>query len=235
MMLETLAWGWHYYGKLTDYSLKIYFHSNLSKAVAAVVTSWKHYPEILSWLKDVAQTYIQPGSQTKEEVTAAVIQKLAEGWKDDPDILPILKTCAQFGKSSIVRVTAVHELAKGWKDDPDILPILKTCIQTDDSFVRWVAVYELATGWKDQPGMFELFYNRAINDPFVRQKNYPNPRGIALRAIIEQYPDHPLALPLLRDRAENDPDEQVREFAKKNLAELEGVAQEPIEEVRSEI
>ncbi len=232
---KKLSWGFSTYGKLIDSSLKIRVHSNLSKAVAAVVTSWKHYPEILSWLKDIAQTYIQPGSQAKEDVTATVIQKLAEGWKNDPDILPILKTCAQFGKSDIVRVIAVHELAKGWKDDPDILPILKTCVQTDDSFVRWIAVYELARGWKDQPAMFELFYNRAINDPFVRQRDYPNPRQVALRAIIEQYPDHPLTLPLLRDRAENDSDERVREYAKKNLARLEGVDQEPIEEVRSEI
>ncbi|WP_273038633.1 hypothetical protein [Iningainema tapete] len=44
-----------------------------------------------------------------------------------------------------------------------------------------------------------------------------------------------MILPLLRDRAENDPDEPVREFAKKKLAELEGVDLEPIEEVRSEI
>ncbi len=129
----------------------------------------------------------------------------------------------------------MRELAENWKDDPDILPILKTCTQSDDSFVRWIAVYELARGWKDQPGMFELFYNRAINDPFVRQRNYPNPREVALKAIIEQYPDHPLNLPLLRDRAENDPDERVREYARKNLAKLEGVEQEPIEEVGSEI
>ncbi len=228
------GFGWSY-GKFTDSSLKITVYSNLSKAVAAVVTSWKHYTEILSWLKDVAQTYIQPGSPAKEDVTAMVIQKLAEGWKNDPDILPILKTCVHIGKSTIVRVTAVHELAKGWKDDPDILPILKTCVQNNDSFVRYIAVYELATSWKDQPGMFELFYNRAINDPFVRQRDYPNPRYIALMAIIEQYPDHPLNLPLLRDRAENDPDERVREYARKNLAKLEGVEQEPIEEVGSEI
>lgn len=185
-------------GKFTDSSSKINMHSNLTKAVAAVVTSWKHYTEIFSWLKDVAQTYIQSGSQDTGFVTATVIQKLAEGWKDDPDILPILKTCAQ----------------------------------TNNPSVRYVAVYELGSGWKDQPGMFELLYNYAINDPFVyeNQKYYPNPRIGALWAIIEQYSDHPLTLPLFRDRAENDPDERLREYAKKILAKLEGVDQEPIED-----
>ena len=48
-----------------------------------------------------------------------------------------------------------------------------------------------------------------------------NPRQIALEIIIKQFPQHPQTLPLLRDRTENDPDEQVREFAQKKLAQLE--------------
>ena len=45
-------------------------------------------------------------------------------------------------------------------------------------------------------------------------------RGSHVKMIHEHYPDHPRTLPLLRDRAEHDPDEQVREFAKKRLEEL---------------
>lgn len=41
--------------------------------------------------------------------------------------------------------------------------------------------------------------------------------------MLKLSPHHPQTLPLLRDRAENDPDEQVREFAKKKLEELEGI------------
>ncbi len=46
-------------------------------------------------------------------------------------------------------------------------------------------------------------------------------RQVALLAIIEQYPQHPHTLPLLRDRAENDADEKVREFAQNKLKELD--------------
>ncbi|NET61503.1 MAG: hypothetical protein F6K47_36900 [Symploca sp. SIO2E6] len=44
-----------------------------------------------------------------------------------------------------------------------------------------------------------------------------NPRQIALKIIIEQYPNHPQTLDLLRDRADNDSDEKLREFAREEL------------------
>lgn len=69
--------------------------------------------------------------------------------------------------------------------------------------------------------MFEFLCNCAINDPFKGQPYWFNPRQTALEAIIKLYPNHPQTLPLLQDRAENDSDEKVREFAQKKLAELE--------------
>ncbi len=48
-----------------------------------------------------------------------------------------------------------------------------------------------------------------------------NPRQTALEAIIKQRPDSPQTLSLLRERAENEPDEKVREFAQKKLEQLE--------------
>jgi hypothetical protein len=151
------------------------------------------------------------------------VQELALGWKDDPDTLPLLKQKAQSDDHEYVRYAAVQELAQGWKDDPDTLPLLKQKAQSDDhEYVRYTAVQELALGWKDEPWMFELLCNCAINDPFVREDDWEdNPRQLALEIIIKQYPNHPQTLPLLRDRAENDPDEKVKEFAQKKLAKLE--------------
>jgi hypothetical protein len=48
-----------------------------------------------------------------------------------------------------------------------------------------------------------------------------NPRQTALEAIIKQRPYSPQTLSLLRERAENEPDEKVREFAQKKLEQLE--------------
>ncbi len=84
--------------------------------------------------------------------------------------------------------------------------------------MRREAVRQIATGWKDKPGIFELLHDTALNDSFQREYKYQdNPRQIALEEIIEQYPDHPQTLPLLQDRAANDPDEQLQEWAKKKL------------------
>ena len=39
--------------------------------------------------------------------------------------------------------------------------------------------------------------------------------------MIKLYPDRPQTLELVRDRAQNDRDQQLREFAQKQLAKLE--------------
>ncbi|KAB8320166.1 hypothetical protein SD81_000540 [Tolypothrix campylonemoides VB511288] len=88
--------------------------------------------------------------------------------------------------------------------------------------MRCAAVQALGKNFTYQPELFDIYYNCAINDPFERKENdETNPRRVAVEIIVKQYPHHPQTLPLLRDRAENDPDEQVREFAQKKLAELE--------------
>ncbi|WP_225894471.1 HEAT repeat domain-containing protein, partial [Atlanticothrix silvestris] len=173
-------------------------------------------PDILPILKQRAT------ADDNEYVRRAALQELARGFKHDPDILPILKKHATSDKYSDVRQAAVQELARGFKHDPDTLPILKKrAIVDKNSAVRQAAMQELARGFKDHPGMFEVFYNCAVNDPFQREYNFQeNPRQVAIEAIIEQYPHHSQTLSLLRDKAENDPDEQVREFAKKKLADF---------------
>ncbi|BAZ48133.1 hypothetical protein NIES4103_07380 [Nostoc sp. NIES-4103] len=157
-----------------------------------------------------------------EYVRRAALQELARGFKHDPDTLSILKKHAASDKSATVRQAALQELARGFKDDSDTLPILKKRVASDKSSdVRHTALQELARGFKDEPGIFEVFYNCAMNDPFVREYNFQdNPRKVALEAIIEQHLQHPQTLLLLHDRAENDSDEQVREFANKKLAEF---------------
>jgi hypothetical protein len=88
--------------------------------------------------------------------------------------------------------------------------------------VRRAAVEELALGWKDEPGIFEWLGDIAINHPFERQYSFQdNPRQAALEIMLKQYPDRPKTLEILRDRFANDPDEQVRNFAQKQLAKLE--------------
>ncbi|MFN6571704.1 HEAT repeat domain-containing protein [Dendronalium sp. ChiSLP03b] len=186
-------------------------------AVQELARGFKNDPDTLPILKQRSTT------DDNEYVRRAALQELARGFKHDPDTLPILKKHATSEKYVDLRQAAVQELARGFKNDPDTLPILKKRATVDKySDVRQVALQELARGFKDEPGMFEVFYNCAVNDSFTREYNFQdNPRQVALEAIIEQYLHHPQTLPLLRDRAENDPDKQLREFAKKKLVEIE--------------
>ncbi|BAY25852.1 signal transduction protein [Calothrix sp. NIES-2100] len=119
-----------------------------------------------------------------------------------------------------MRGAAIAQLAKNFKDDPDTKSILKdSATQDAHEYVRGAAIAQLAKNFKDDRAIFDVFYNCAVNDPFDGSHNsfIPNPRYIALDIIIKQFPQHPQTLPLLRDKAENDPDEKVREFAQKKL------------------
>jgi CheY-like chemotaxis protein len=189
----------------------------LRAAVRAITLYFSHDSEVLPILKT------RVTSDHYWVVRYVVVEELAQNWKDDPDTLPILKTRALLDDNSKVRSVAVRELARGWKNEPDTLPILKQRAQSDDDGdVRRAAVHELARGWKDEPWMFDFLCNCALNDLFERKEDREdNPRQLALEIIIKQYRDHPQTLPLLRDRAENDPDEKVREFAQKKLEQLE--------------
>jgi hypothetical protein len=65
-------------------------------------------------------------------------------------------------------------------------------------------------------------YDVGINHPFEREYDWErNPRQAALTAMIELYPERPQTLEILRDRAQNDRDPKLREFAQKELAKLE--------------
>jgi predicted NACHT family NTPase len=197
----------------------------LPVAVHEVARGWKDDPNTLPWLKMLAVSDNHPVAR------AEAVQELARGWKDDPDTLPLLKTLARSKDDWVVRQAAVQELVKGWKNDPNTLAILKSCafytvsndvLNQEDWLEREAAMRELARGWKNEPWLFEFWRDIALNDPFKCNEYLPiNPRQTALEAIIEQYPNHPQTLPLLQDRAENDPDEQVREFAKTKLEQLE--------------
>jgi HEAT repeat protein len=159
------------------------------------------------------------------QIRRPAVAAVTATWKDDPETFPWLKQLAHSDDDGDVRVAAVQELARGWKDDPETLPWLKQLAQSEDNgYVRVTAVEELARGWKDDPELFELLCEVAINDPFDhRGKNrWRNPRQIALAAMIELYPDRPQTLELVRDRAQNDRDQKLREFAQEKLTQLEG-------------
>ncbi|MGF1991229.1 MAG: HEAT repeat domain-containing protein [Nostoc sp. ZfuVER08] len=188
-------------------------------AVRALAQNFKDDPDTKSILKERAT------QDTHENVRDAAVRALAQNFKDDPDTKTFLKERATQDTHEDVRGAAVRELAQNFKDDPDTKTFLKErAIQDNHEDVQGAAVRELAQHFKYQPELLEIYYHCAVYNAFKGSHNLrlkPNPRRIALEIIIKQFPQDDQTLPLLRDRAENDPDEKVREFAQKKLAELE--------------
>ncbi|MBD6618730.1 NACHT domain-containing protein [Komarekiella sp. 'clone 1'] len=187
-------------------------------AVQKLAQNFKYDPDTKSILKALAT------QDDNNYVRGAAVEELAQNFKDDPDTKSILKERATKD-DNYVRGTAVEELAQNFKDDPDTKSILKERATQDDNwYVRRVAVEELAKHFKYYADLFDIYYQCAVDDSFKDSHDppyNPNPRRIALEIIIKQFPQHPQTLPMLRDRAKNDPDEQVREYAQKKLAQLE--------------
>jgi energy-coupling factor transporter ATP-binding protein EcfA2 len=193
-------------------------------AVRELAQGWKDDPQTLSMLKSLAQC------SDNLQLQAIAVRELAQGWKDNLEIRLILETLAQSDDERIHKITLVEELARGWKDDLKTLTVLKTCVQLEKNYLlrnslRETVMHELIQGWQVSPEIYNFLYNCAVDNSFksfnFSTSSYYNPRQTALETIIKQYFNYPQTLPLLRDRAENDPDEQVREFAQKKLAELE--------------
>ena len=172
-------------------------------------------------------------------VRRIALQEIANKYQFDSDTLTLLKIYAQSDSSSDVRAAALQSLAQHYKNDPDTLLILKTCAQFDEHYdVRRVALQGLACSYQDGSDLFDFLCDRTCNDPYKFDKVeldiavqffnikaeiylYLNPRYHTLKALIDQYPNHSKTLELLADRAQNDNDDQLKEWASKQLAKLE--------------
>jgi len=219
--VQHLAWGWA--ENLETLSiikncLRNDKHGRVrAEAMEALLWLETVAPEILSIIKNCAKL------DKSATVRRGALQELVHNWKDDPETLPILQACIQYDTDSSTRFTAVQELANSYKDEPDTLPILKALAQSaDEPSIRWISTYKLCEVWKDSPDIFEVLCSCAVNDSYERNQTQNrrgklHPRCLALETIIKQYPGHPQTLPLCKDRAENDPDEQVRGFLLKEL------------------
>ncbi|MEH2039906.1 HEAT repeat domain-containing protein [Nostoc sp.] len=188
-------------------------------AIEALASNFKDEPDTCSIFKDRATVDKSGG------VRRAAIEALASNFKDELDTCSIFKDRAIADQSGNVRRAAIPALASNFKDDPNTHSFLKERATADnDGEVRRVAIQALAKHFRNHPELFEIYYNCAVNDSFEGSHDpwsHPNPQRITLEIIIKQFPQHPQTLPLLRDKAENDPDEQVRKFAQQKLAELE--------------
>ncbi|MEH2304311.1 HEAT repeat domain-containing protein [Nostoc sp.] len=182
-------------------------------AIRALANNFSDDPDTHLFLKERAT--VDDG-----DVRRVAIRALASNFPDDLDTHLFFKELATADDRD-VRRAAIRALASNFPDDLDTHLFLKErATADDDGNVRVAAIQALAKHFKNQPELFEIYYNCAINESFEGSHNpwsHPNPRRVALEIIIKQFSQYPQTLPLLRHKAENDPDEQVREFAQQKL------------------
>ncbi len=149
------------------------------------------------------------------------VTELARRWSGDSETLALLKTIAQDDDHPAVIAAAMTALAQGWHDDPATLAWFKTYAQyAKNPLVRSAAITELARGWSNEFNVFEILSKCAFVDPFRRHDAAEvNPRQSALAAMIEQYPTYHQTWALVEERAENDADPCLRQFASQQLAD----------------
>ncbi|MBD2161478.1 HEAT repeat domain-containing protein [Limnothrix sp. FACHB-1083] len=183
----------------------------------AIIQFWKDDPDTLSWLKEQAKPEPNWGGWY------VAMDAIINHWGDHPDTLPWLKEQVYSEKESGIQYVAVKVIAKHWKDSPDTLALLKKWVQTNKNwFVRQAAVEAITQHWPDDPSTLKLLDKVAIQDPFQRSRQYErNPRKTALEGLLEIVPKNPLVIDLLRDRAANDPDDLLRQWATEQLANID--------------
>jgi hypothetical protein len=172
--------------------------------------------EVFVILKNLYRQNISPVSQ-------AAIIGLFKTWSDSSEVRSILDECLVH-QDPYMRWPAIEALARDWKDDPDTLSILKKCLKDESDMVKRQTVSALMGNqyWRLLPEVTESIFYVASDDSHELAYEWEwSSRFAALKAITTHYYSYPNTFELLRDRAINDPDEQLREWAQEQLQQLE--------------
>jgi len=171
----------------------------------------QYFPEALSWLKENMRSHQNKG------VRKAISIEITSGNRDDPEIYSILKSFLN-DETDFIRQTGVWEMARNFSDSTEVHAFLMRALSDKSSYVRWMAIDGVVEHCSDYFETYELLCSLVSNDPFVRiEDRETNPRKHSLSCLLEYYSEEANTLQLLRDRAINDPDEQLREWAQEQL------------------
>ena len=78
------------------------------------------------------------------------------------------------------------------------------------------AMYGIIDNWQNSDQLFNFLCVAAVTSYECCIEGIEDPSHVALKTLVVRYINHPKTIELLHDRATNDPDEQLREWAKEN-------------------
>jgi hypothetical protein len=118
-----------------------------------------------------------------------------------------------------VALQELRKISDNSDDNPEAFDILKNRLQDgSDPAIQALIIEALAYDSKVSPELLEIFCKAAKITPFSNVPNWDlHPQRASLKALITHYSAHPQTIALLHDRAINDPDEQLREWAQQQI------------------
>jgi hypothetical protein len=184
----------------------------------------KEDPKTILWLKQLVQ------KDSNLDLQCAALNCVLSFYRRDPKTLSWIKHLSQTSENWELRRFAIVQLSIVFGksaicspiEESQILDLFEKLVREDESwYVRGTVLLLLPGVIKSEEKLLELLQNRTLQDPFQREYDWQdNPRQIALKVFVQQYPEHPKTAELLRDRAQNDNDEQLRDWAKEQLVHL---------------
>lgn len=195
-----------------------------------LATNWRGHPRA----RRLIIHFSEWKSAAYHLVTQTAVKALAQAWHDDPETLPLLRSWVQSDQPAPLRLAALQALVQGWHDDELIVPMLHRCVRTDENTgIRKAALEMLGQEWPKHPDTLPLLHDQAVHSSkaAIREK--------ALMLIVGSWEHDPQlvsivisreisyetaislcfgredlsTLPLLQDRAVNDPSSDVRSRA----------------------
>ena len=198
----------------------------INTAIMKIIFDFEQDSETIPYLKNIIQ------NSNSLEVICATITLLGSLFKEDPETLPYLKEIVLTSEDSKSQFLSLIWINFSLKEDPKALPYLKEIVQTaEHSKLRTAALVLSNKYLRNLPEGIDLLFHVVQNDPFVREdKKQRNPRQVALKILLEIHPIHPKTIELIEDRVKNDLDEQLREWATKQLENLQSPTCMDVEE-----
>ena len=182
-------------------------------SVIVVASYFGRNPGVFPWLQECFK------QEDTSWVRREIVEVVASAFNDRSESLPWLIKCFQKEEVPLVLTAIVEEIAAHFSIDSEIMLLLKQRTISDENYVaRDTLIRSVSKHFNQEPGMFDLLYDVAQNDPCIPTESWrENCRKTALGALLNYYPISSKTIDLLRDRAINDPDKQMREWARQQL------------------
>ncbi len=183
-------------------------------AVQVISQYWSNHPDTLPWLKERVR------HEKDNNVLYAVVESIAQYWSDDTDTLPWLKERIKTDETVLMRFTVLNAIVHGWPNKIDTY-IAELVFDEEDESIRKLAVDVIVQYYLNYPDKFNLLCELTTQDLSQRDKAWHSSRQMVLSGLLEIAPENPQVVDLLRDRAANDPDDLLREWATKQLTKID--------------